>query len=95
MTKESGIKHITRERAEQISKHVFTVQHDYENYSNGELKSVAVYLITGDEDYWPGSWSLQWLNKFRAMPERERLARAGAMLAAEIDRAELAKQLEA
>lgn len=62
---------------------------DYDNRENaaGELLDVAAALIKNDPEYYGRSgWSWDWWHKTTAKPEKERLAIAGALLAAEIDR---------
>ena len=81
----TGIKLIAQERAEQLEKHGWSLERD-DHYTDGELKKAALYLLTGDEYFWPESWSMEWLDTFNQKTEIEQLKIAGALLAAEIDR---------
>lgn len=65
---------------------------DYDNHENaaGELLDVAAALIKNDPEYYGRSgWSWDWWYKTTNKSEKERLAIAGALLAAEIDREEM------
>lgn len=81
----TGIELITEERAEQIQKHGFDANRD-DNYTIEELKDVATYLLTGEARFYPHTWSKEWKDKFDKKTRIEKLAIAGALLAAEIDR---------
>jgi len=86
----SGIERITAERKRQIEKEGWTPEHDDEHV-NGELSRVAAcYLIRPDcpitvRSLWPDTWSYEW---WKPSPENRirELEKAGALIAAEIDR---------
>lgn len=80
----SGAIDILIERAEQLDKHGFTIEHDAK-HMHGELKLAAMYCVFLDIDLWPHNWSSYLAGKISAKPEEERLAIAGALLAAHID----------
>jgi hypothetical protein len=84
----TGIELIAKERQEQIEKHGFSPKHDMDIYHlNGELRLAAEYLISSNENpYYPDNWDEKYKNKFDSKTYIERLATAGALLAAEIDR---------
>lgn len=100
----TGIELIKEERDRQISKEGFTLKHDAQ-HTDGELANAAcVYAMTdemiefldqnwGDDNYlhfWP--FGLEWLKKDRSDNLQKRikdLTKAGAMIAAEIDRLQL------
>lgn len=95
-----GTKLIEQYREEQISKHNWSVQHDIDINKDGQLiLGAAAYLLGATpitvltpsgpavivaEQLWPSNWSKQWLklsdNKVK------NLSKAGALVAAEIDR---------
>lgn len=76
----TGVELITAERARQVDAEGWSAGHD-DLHSCGELVNAAVALINLDEDFWP--WGLDtWKPKSRVSD----LVRAGALIAAEIDR---------
>lgn len=93
----TGIEIIAQERLEQIEKHLFTAQNDSEYTSNELIRCAICYLmadnldLTQNEDgenlivsgYWP--WAVKW---WKPAPKNriKELAKAGALIAAEIDR---------
>jgi hypothetical protein len=98
-TVSSGIAMIADERERQISEKGFDAQRD-DRYTEDELAWAAMYYahpraeaeddFTTDEvgiirDFWPDTWDRRW-----AQAEEDdtimRLAKAGALIAAEIDR---------
>jgi hypothetical protein len=86
-----GIDLIIKERKEQIEKHGW--DHDDE-YESGELLKAAFYCLTLDENYYPEYWSDWFLEKVADKRERmndmefsiEMKTIAGAFVAADIDR---------
>ena len=88
----SGIQLITQEREEQISKHNRSVAKDAELNKFDQLTKGAQILsnIHYDTDYakpdCPIGWNLEIWLKMVNKPYNERLAIAGALLAAELDR---------
>lgn len=88
----SGLELIAIERSEQIEKHGFDALHDSEN-ENGELKEAAMFLLTGEDKYFPSLWDEGWWirfkNKIESNDKIEVLKVAGAFVAAEIDRIKL------
>ena len=85
----NGIELVTREREEQVLKHKFDVTHDL-IYQNEELVKAALYLLTGEEEFYPKSWAYKYYEKFRRklqnMDKRETYTVAAALIIAEIDR---------
>lgn len=81
----TGIELIAEERQSQIEKHKFNAERDAA-YTNLELQSAAVFAITGAREYYPLDWDIEWKVRIQAKPEVGRLAVAGALIAAEIDR---------
>lgn len=95
-----GTKLIEQYREEQISKHNWSVQHDIDVNKDGQLVQAAMaYLanvVTVEVDsasgpvavdsrtLWPNNWSKRWL---KLSDNRVKdLSKAGALIAAEIDR---------
>jgi hypothetical protein len=86
----TGIERIATERKRQIKEEGFTAERD-DQWSKGELTKAAVcYLYPGDElmprwkkTFWP--WDARW---WKPSPEKRirNLEKAGALIAAEIDR---------
>ena len=79
-----GIELITAERERQISEEGWTAEHDQE-HDDGELaKAAACYLLPEIKgEWWPWSW--KW---WKPTPEDRQceLVKAGALVAAELDR---------
>lgn len=91
---ESGILAIAIERAEQLAKHGISVEMDVENNVEFQLVSAANFLTKPFIDLGspettrarPYKWNMaEWL-KMCKKPYPDRLAIAGALLAAEYDR---------
>jgi len=95
----SGIELIAEERQRQIEKEGWTAEHD-KQHDNGELADAAMCYIMGSPDMvinignaytqveakkaiWP--WNIKW---WKPSPKNriKELAKAGALIAAEIDR---------
>lgn len=78
---------ITAERQRQILKHSYTPIHDAQ-YTNGQLGEAAIYAINGDYETYPIDWDEKYRNSIAGVGKSyiERLAVAGALIAAEIDR---------
>lgn len=86
-----GLKAITHERFGQIVYRGFTVQKDAENYPTGQLVDFAGCILTPSlpvPDYLDEG-ILNYISKVREKSYKERLAIAGALIAAEIDRISL------
>lgn len=86
----TGIEEIANERKRQIEVEGWTPEHDDEHIC-GELAHAAACYAYPNRikrlDYvgWPEDWSLDW---YKPTPENriKELAKAGALIAAEIDR---------
>ena len=87
----TGIELIAKERQEQIEKHGRTVEHDDLYNYNGQLAWAAAHLLAKDfseqlDDCCPDGWSQEIWDKMMGKSKVERLAIAGALIAAELDR---------
>lgn len=93
----TGVELIAEERKKQIESEGWTAEHD-SKHSDGELaNAAALYAMTDDmreyiddnwgNDQWLNFWpfSLNWL-KFSPEDRIKQLSKAGALIAAEIDR---------
>lgn len=79
----SGIEEITDERKEHYTKHAWSHEGD-DQYTNDELIDAAMQYIGGDIiSCWPESWDKKW---YKPGDRIQELRRAGALIAAEIDR---------
>jgi hypothetical protein len=79
----TGINVIAQERREQIEKHGFSMKNDLK-YNNNELVDAAAqYLLTDAVSCWPENWKEE---DYKPGDRIEELKRAGALIAAEIDR---------
>lgn len=87
-----GIIKIAAERNEHVEKHGFDLDHDKTN-NKGELANVAVAIITGDNTHFPKWWGTQFLVRAAGKSRIEKLAIAGSLIAAEIDRLLYEEQL--
>lgn len=98
----TGIELIAEERQRQISVEGWTPEHDAAHTDNSIAKAAACYAMPEDERrkyelytfseskrwyprWWPKSWSVDW---WKPTPDNriKELAKAGALIAAEIDR---------
>lgn len=82
----TGIERIAKEREEQIHKHGKSVTSDYFTHPNNELVAAAFALIAESEEDFPVAFEKKQVRKMLKKSDIERLAIAGALLAAEIDR---------
>jgi hypothetical protein len=76
----TGIEEISEERQEQISKHGFNSTNDAK-YSDGQLLTAAICYLYNEVNGWP--WGT---DTFKCGNRIKQLRRAGALIAAEIDR---------
>jgi hypothetical protein len=85
-----GLNHITAERREHFTKHHLTVSGDHKEYvgpRENELVNVAIYCLTLEDQFYPATWSPEYKAKILKKESIiDRLAVAGALIAAEIDR---------
>lgn len=88
----TGIEMITAERMDQVLKHGYTLEHDIIKNDNGQLEEGAAYLLSVDfgypgpsDDDTPAGWDKDYYRKLLSKPRMERLAIAGAWVAAQID----------
>jgi len=81
----TGIELITKERDEQINKHGFDVTKD-SGYADNELIKAALFAINPNQFEWPFYWQEIYRDKIMKKHILDRLAVAGALIAAEIDR---------
>ena len=95
----SGAELIAKERQRQIEKEGWTVEHDSDRYHTdceiaqaaacyiynyiGNTRQCAAYFLNHANDFWP--WDEKWFKPTPDDPIRE-LTKAGALIAAEIDR---------
>lgn len=82
----TGIELIAKERQEQIEKHKWTVDSDRKFNRNNQLVDASMSILCGCEAYRPKDWNSNLFDKIHNKPRIEKLAIAGALLAAEIDR---------
>ena len=88
----AGINLISQECFNQRINHGHTIQKDFEENMNGQLVQAAQALLEGDIEWMPKSWDNEICKKLISKPFKERLVIAGALIAAEIDRAEFEKE---
>ncbi len=82
----SGTGMIVEERIKQIKVKGFDGNHDdSEHHQHEELKHAAMFLLTGDENYYPDNWIPEWKEKFSKKTKIQKLIVAGALIAAQID----------
>lgn len=94
--KTRGIDLIAQERQEQITKHGRLTEHDVKINQGQQLVTAAIALLETDYpdeitegrsiNHFPMDWSDAACVKMVNKPHKERLAIAGALIAAEIDR---------
>lgn len=99
---ETGIELIARERERQITQEGWTPEHDHSHVDNSLAKAAACYAMPAEERekyqsytyseprrwfprWWPSSWSV---DRWKPTPDNriKELVKAGALIAAEIDR---------
>lgn len=92
-----GVLRIIRERVRQVHGEGWTAEHDDAEHGYGELARAASCYACGDDEYWPWDaywWKPAWrIGRVIQTPDDARLRirdleRAGALIAAEIDRLE-------
>jgi hypothetical protein len=88
----TGIELIAEERQEQIEKHGFTVQQDVKHYNNNELIKGALFCVNTETFEWPYGWDLVFKRKISESDRINQLKKAGAFIAAEIDRLQAMEQ---
>lgn len=81
----TGVEKIAMKRLRQKVRHGHTVKRDYEAYPDFELIDAAKGIIDADASMFPTTWDKEAVNSLCAKDLEERLAIAGAMLAAQID----------
>lgn len=86
----TGIDYIYEERLRQINKEGWTAEHDDEHIMGELAHAAACYAYPNsikrlDIVGWPEGWSLDW---YKPSPDNriKELAKAGALISAEIDR---------
>jgi len=85
----TGIELIADERAEQINKHGWDIDHDVEENKEGQLPTAAMWLIEGGltmRQRTPSEWDEITWQRMCDKSYKDRLIIAGALIAAEIDR---------
>jgi hypothetical protein len=80
----TGIEQIAAERDRQVQGEGYDVAHD-DTHEHGELAHAALAYLVGNSLPWP--WELETFKPAPTNPIRN-LAKAGALIAAEIDRLE-------
>jgi len=88
MEKLSGITLISEERAEQIFKHGYSVDHDVFENNYAQLQDAAIMLLRTDRHKLtpPSFWNEKIWKHMIDKSEKERLIISAALIAAEIDR---------
>jgi hypothetical protein len=79
----TGVELIAAERERQKAVEGWTPEHDAQ-HTNGEMAVAAASYALGDSTLWPWSWA--W---YKPKERLDDLVRAGALIAAEIDRIHL------
>lgn len=78
---------IATERQRQIDEEGFTPQHDAQHDDYSLINAASCYLHASENDhvkrYWPRSWSWNW---WKPTTRIKNLIKAGALIAAELDR---------
>lgn len=82
----TGVELIAQERQEQLTKHNRSMEEDRTYNGSGELIQGATALLIQDLAYMPLNWDGRIVLKMMDKPYMERLAIAGALIAAELDR---------
>lgn len=82
----TGAELIAQERQRQVEQEGWTPEHDA-RHVNGELAEAAAAYATGTLSLWP--WGLSW---WKPKDRISNLVRAGALIAAEIDRIQAMEQ---
>lgn len=88
MKMKTGIELITKERARQIKREKYTPSHD-DQHANSELLQAAACYIENGSDFNIGLETVPWpfeTASWKPTGKIENLTKAGALIAAEIDR---------
>lgn len=90
----NGIEEIIVERINQLDKHGYSVEGDAK-HNDEELLNVASSLINRNNARWPSTWDMEIFHRWMRKESRiAQLAKAGAFIAAEIDRLKAANKSE-
>ncbi len=81
----TGVQLIADERLRQIKGEGFSEIKD-DLHDNGQMEEYAKFLLSGNKFYFPVGWDPKWALKRFTRPHRENLIKAGALIAAELDR---------
>ena len=89
----TGIELIAIERKRQVEEEGWTPQHD-DQHTNYEMMYAAVcYILSSSslalDNFWPKGWGDKW---FKPATRQRDLVKAGALIAAEIDRLQRQKE---
>lgn len=91
MNAKTGIERIAEERARQLNELGWNAAHDAQ-HADGELvQAASYYMLTSSKEIaaaiWPLGWHEYWMNRegFPVPTDRD-LEKAGALIAAELDR---------
>lgn len=80
----SGLDLIKAERIRQITHEGFTPDKDLE-YTDKQLEDYAIFLLTGNDFYFPVGWDVKWKEKRYKRSRRENVIKAAALLAAHLN----------
>lgn len=80
----SGLDLIKAERIRQITHEGFTPDKDLE-YTDKELEDYAIFLLTGNDFYFPVGWDVKWKEKRYKRSRRENVIKVAALLAAHLN----------
>lgn len=89
----TGVELIEVERKEQIEKHGRTIENDQRDNRGLQLVTGAIAILSEKFGTFPDGWDLKICNNIACKPYKERLAIAGALIAAEIDRVNYEEKL--
>lgn len=93
-TRKSGDELIAEERMDQVIKHGHSIVNDLKENQNNELILAVFGLINHKYGEMPDTWDKGIIDKMMAKTYSQRLVIAGALIAAEIDRLNLAAQIK-
>lgn len=77
---------IAEERMEQFTRHGFSLEKD-RRWNKQELLKASMFCITLKDDHWPIEMGIEVRDHIKNKTRNERLAIAGAFIAADMDRA--------
>lgn len=83
--KKINVTHVEYTVIQERRNHKFSNAHD-DQHLNGELEQYAIYLLTGDMQFYPSGWDDKWQQREPEGSHRKNIIQAASLLLAELER---------